>query len=231
MESSDSDDTHAPPSSTSSSTISTLFSSSGESSNSSGDSSGGSGDIAAVAAAELATNRRCVGRQDRVSWGSTTVIGRRSAMEDAVAIVPSFVLDTCCCVGGCTAPGSRSSGDVSGIHFFGVYDGHGGAEVADFCAQRMHEVVAEEWSREGHDSHEWQKRWQDTLCSGFRRADDQVITEAGASEMVGSTAIVAVVSGCQIILSNCGDSRAVLCKRTQTIPLTVDHKVSPILKH
>ncbi|KAL9224541.1 hypothetical protein vseg_000566 [Gypsophila vaccaria] len=219
MESSDSDDTVA---TTFSSTFSSLFTSS----SSSGDSSGGSGEIpAAEVAAELAPiNLRCVGRQDRLSWGSTTVIGRRSAMEDALAIVPNFVLDSCRSVGGCTAPASRSSGDVNGVYFFGVYDGHGGSEVADFCAQRMHEVIAEEWSREGHEGHEWQKRWHDTFCSGFRRADDQVITEAGASEMVGSTAVVAVVSGCQIILSNCGDSRAVLCKRTHTVPLTVDHK-------
>lgn len=28
----------------------------------------------------------------------------------------------------------------------------------------------------------------------------------------------------KIILSNCGDPQDVLCRRTQTIPLTVDHK-------
>lgn len=145
-------------------------------------------------------------------------------MEDAVAVVPGFVSRTCGHVGGCTAPGSRSSGHVSPINFFGVYDGHGGSEVARFCSERMHEIIAEEWNSEEVGGYEWQKKWKEVFVSGFKRADDQSITEAGASEMVGSTAVVAVVSGCQIILSNCGDSRAILCRRTQTIPLTVDHK-------
>ncbi|XP_056166520.1 protein phosphatase 2C 51-like isoform X2 [Syzygium oleosum] len=47
---------------------------------------------------------------------------------------------------------------------------------------------------------------------------------AAAPEMVGSTAVVVILSGCQIIASNCGDSRAILCRGTQTIPLTVDQK-------
>ena len=98
-------------------------------------------------------------------------------------------------------------------------------QVADYCAERMHGVIAEELSKESIDGYEWQKKWKEAFSSGFRRADDLVITEAGVSEMVGSTAVVAIVSGCQIILSNCGDSRAVLCRRTQTIQLTVDHKV------
>ncbi|KAK9675855.1 hypothetical protein RND81_11G036200 [Saponaria officinalis] len=83
-------------------------------------------------------------------------------------------------------------------------------EVADFCAKKMHGVIADELNQEGVDEHEWQQKWQEAFCSGFRKADDEVMTDTVASEM--------------IILSNCGDSRAVLCKRTQTIPLTVDHK-------
>nr|AAC36697.1 protein phosphatase-2C [Mesembryanthemum crystallinum] len=173
---------------------------------------------------ETPARERCVGRPDRVSWGSTSVIGRRAEMEDAIAVAPEFISPTCGHVGGCTAPDSRSSGHALPLHFFGVYDGHGGSQVAGFCAQRMHEIIAEEWNQEGIDAYEWQKRWKEAFISGFKRADDQITTEVIASEMVGSTAVVAVVSGCQIILSNCGDSRAVLCRRTQTIPLTVDHK-------
>ncbi|KAK9697596.1 hypothetical protein RND81_08G047500 [Saponaria officinalis] len=230
--SSDTDDTTSPPSST----AETLFSSDGGTTSSSGEFSLSSGDIPATVTAAIdppsyvdvgdapAAREKCVGRQERVSWGWTSVIGRRSEMEDAVAVVPRFVSRTCFHAGGCTAPGSRMSGDVSPLHFFGVYDGHGGSQVADFCAKKMHGVIAEELNQEGIGEHEWQQKWQEAFCSGFRRADDEVMTDAVASEMVGSTAVVAVVSGCQIILSNCGDSRAVLCKRTQTIPLTVDHK-------
>ncbi|KAJ6381803.1 hypothetical protein OIU77_030468 [Salix suchowensis] len=176
---------------------------------------------------EKVTGReKCVGRNNKgVSWGCTSVIGRRKEMEDAVAVIPSFMSRTCDHVGGCTAPGSGTSSDISAIHFFGVYDGHGGSQVANFCKERMHEVILEEWDRDQTiDSCEWQRRWEATFCSGFGRADNEVLTEAVAPEMVGSTAVVVVLSGCQIITSNCGDSRAVLFRRTEAIPLTVDQK-------
>lgn len=79
------------------------------------------------------TREKCVGMNNKgVSWGHTSVIGRRREMEDAVAVIPGFMSRTCDHVGGCTAPGSRSSGEISPIHFFGVYDGHGGAQVHTF---------------------------------------------------------------------------------------------------
>ncbi|KAJ4953698.1 hypothetical protein NE237_030530 [Protea cynaroides] len=173
----------------------------------------------------LTTGRqRCVGRNNRgVTWGLTSIIGRRQEMEDAVAVIPGFLSSPCNHIGGCTAPGSRSSSEISPVHFFGVFDGHGGAQVATFCAERIHEVVAEEWERLGNDDG-WRKRWEVAFSTGFLRADNEVVAESIATEIVGSTAIVVAVSGCQIITSNCGDSRAVLCRGTQTIPLTVDHK-------
>lgn len=89
----------------------------------------------------------------------------------------------------------------------------------------MHELIAEEWNRETIDVYEWQRKWETAFSVGFERADNDIMTETIAPDMVGSTAVVAVVSGCQIMISNCGDSRAVLCRGTQTIPLTVDQKV------
>ena len=86
-------------------------------------------------------------------------------------------------------------------------------------------MIAEEWSRETVGDYEWQRRWETAFSIGFERADNELLTENVAPEMVGSTAVVVVLSGCQIIISNCGDSRAVLCRGTQTIPLTVDQKV------
>ncbi|CAK9137044.1 unnamed protein product [Ilex paraguariensis] len=175
---------------------------------------------------EMAPMRlKCVGRKsNRVLWGFTSVIGRRREMEDAVRVVPGFMSRTCDHVGGCTAAGSMSSTEVSPVHFFGVYDGHGGSQVANFCAERMHEVVAEECDRKTVDGFEWQQRWEAAFCSSFERADNELLTEVTAPEMVGSTAVVVILSGCQIITSNCGDSRAVLCRGTETIPLTIDQK-------
>uniref|UniRef100_A0A2P2QY17 Uncharacterized protein n=1 Tax=Rhizophora mucronata TaxID=61149 RepID=A0A2P2QY17_RHIMU len=80
-------------------------------------------------AVPTAARHKCVGKNARVSWGSTSMTGRRKEMEDAVAVVPAFMSRACYHVGGCTASGSSSSSEISPIHFFGVYDGHGGSQV------------------------------------------------------------------------------------------------------
>lgn len=87
-------------------------------------------------------------------------------------------------------------------------------------------MVAEEWDRETANGFEWRRRWESAFSNGFERTDNEILKEAVSLEMVGSTAVSVVLSGCQIITSNCGDSRALLCRGTQTIPLTVDQKVS-----
>lgn len=81
----------------------------------------------------ITTRRKCVGRNNqRLNWGFSSVIGRRKEMEDAVAVRPAFMSCTCNHVGGCTSVGSRTSSDISPVHFFGVYDGHGGSQVHTF---------------------------------------------------------------------------------------------------
>ncbi|KAF5726016.1 hypothetical protein HS088_TW23G00753 [Tripterygium wilfordii] len=193
--------------------------------------SGSSGEIPAAEmprilepGTSVSLRTRCVGSNNGVNWGFNSVIGRRKEMEDAVAILPGFMSRTCDHVGGCTAPGLSNSADPSPVHFFGVYDGHGGSQVANFCAERMHKVIAEEWDRETVNGFEWKRKWEATLSSAFERTDNEVTTGEVAPDMVGSTAVVVVLSSCQIITSNCGDSRAILCRGTQTIPLTVDQK-------
>lgn len=76
-----------------------------------------------------AGRERCVGRARGVEWGSASAVGRRKEMEDALAVVPGFMAAACAAVGGCTAPASKTASEVSRVHFFGVFDGHGGSQV------------------------------------------------------------------------------------------------------
>lgn len=189
--------------------------------------------------------------------GMSSIIGRRSEMEDTVAAVPSFYSD----------PPLRSfnnnnnnnnsqSGSSCAFHFFGVYDGHGGSQASAFCRERFHEVLAEELrafppaaSQENYciDYGEWET----VLKSCFKRVDIEVggmcpsgncrddmddaasdntnccntcCQDLVAPENVGSTAVVAVLSPFQIIVANCGDSRAVLSRGGKAIPFSNDHK-------
>ncbi|KAE8677155.1 Phosphatase 2C family protein isoform 2 [Hibiscus syriacus] len=63
-------------------------------------------------------------------------------------------------------------------------------------------LIAEEWDREVAETG-WQRRWEVAFSGSFERADNEVST-AVAPDTVGSTAAVVVLSGCQIITSNCG---------------------------
>ncbi|XP_065868147.1 protein phosphatase 2C 51-like [Euphorbia lathyris] len=133
----------------------------------------------------------------RICYGSVSVIGRRKEMEDAVRVELGFT----------------TRGDDN-YDFFGVYDGHGGARVADACRERLHRVLEEEMAEgKGID-------WENVMETCFRKMDEEVVKD----KMMGSTAVVAVVGKDEVVVANCGDSRAVICRAGVAVPLSVDHK-------
>lgn len=155
--------------------------------------------------------------QDCPKFGMTSVCGRRRDMEDAVAIHPSFC--------------SQKTQTSNRFHFYGVYDGHGCSHVALQCKNRMHELVNEEVENAGGE-------WKHAMERSYMRMDKEVSERSSnvlkpncrcelqmpQCDAVGSTAVVAVVTPEKIIVSNCGDSRAVLCRNGVAVPLSIDHK-------
>ena len=125
-------------------------------------------------------------------------------MEDAVSVEIDFT----------TKEGEKCD-------FFGVYDGHGGAQVAEACRERLYRIVAEEVEMCGEDR-EWD--WERVMEGCFGKMDREVAGDA-AVRTVGSTAVVAVVVKEAIVVANCGDSRAVLGRGGETLDLSSDHKV------
>eukprot|EP00249_Psilotum_nudum_P022549 c28559_g1_i3 orf=1153-2712(-) len=183
--------------------------------------------------------------------GVTSIIGRRREMEDEVAIVPSFLTLPWELVGNCPANMSKGLEECSAFHFFGVYDGHGGVKAARFCKDYLHLALAEEAQatinldslRSSSAMGSWQVQWEKVMNDCFLRMDVGVggaypgranqleaadgleyYEEPTAPETVGSTAVVAVIGACHIIVANCGDSRAVLSRGGRAVALSVDHK-------
>ncbi|KAJ7963216.1 Protein phosphatase 2C [Quillaja saponaria] len=182
-------------------------------------------------------------------WGSVSICGRRPEMEDAIAIVPRFMkIPVRMLLGGHSMSGISQHLTHINSHFFGVYDGHGGSQVANYCHERIHLALAEEIGVVNDDLingifvENQQTWWQNTFSSCFLKVDDEIGGKAGrnilggdgdnanlsfdivAPETVGSTAVVAVVCSSHIIVANCGDSRAVLCRGKEPLALSVDHK-------
>lgn len=156
-------------------------------------------------------------RLGRGTYGVVSVQGRRKVMEDAVRAEVGFAVN-----------GSRGKFD-----FFGVYDGHGGADVARACRDRMHEVVAEavELERINNSSNNNNKKdpvdwdWERVMEGCFGKMDEEV-SGIAAARTVGATAVVAVVTEDQVVVGNCGDCRAVLSRGGVALALSSDHKVT-----
>ncbi|WRX26100.1 hypothetical protein QQP08_018587 [Theobroma cacao] len=73
---------------------------------------------------------KCIGRSNKgISWGYCVEQGRRSTMEDAAAVHPGIMQVSCKDVGGCTAPECKYAMEKSPVHYFGIFDGHGGDQV------------------------------------------------------------------------------------------------------
>lgn len=128
---------------------------------------------------------------------------------------------------------------------------HSILQVANYCGDRIHVALREALSRaEGSSKGELelelgiQDVWEKAFSECFKTVDDEVSGEAsrsmsaadggGVSEArreavaagnVGSTAVVALVCSSHVIVANCGDSRAVLCRGKKPMALSVDHKV------
>ncbi|KAB5544298.1 hypothetical protein DKX38_012410 [Salix brachista] len=155
-------------------------------------------------------------KEDAPKFGMTSVCGRRRDMEDAVSIHTSFA--------------------TKNTSYFGVFDGHGCSHVAMKCRDRLHEIVKQEV--EGFKEEKCVE-WKETMERSFVKMDQEVGNwcvegensctcrcelQTQQGDAVGSTAVVAVVTPEKIIVSNCGDSRAVLCRNGVAIPLSSDHK-------
>lgn len=149
-------------------------------------------------------------RTGRSNYGVVSVVGRRKEMEDAVRAEVGF------------AVGGR-------YDFYGVYDGHGGPDVARACRERLHEVVAEavEMEVKGGKTNKVEVDWERVMEGCFGKMDEEVIGIT-AGRTVGSTAVAAVVTEEEVVVANCGDCRAVLSRSGGTVALALssDHKVT-----
>ncbi|KAG1362544.1 putative protein phosphatase 2C 75 [Cocos nucifera] len=211
------DDSPTPPSPPSSATPSSPSTSS-----SPGEASG----APAIASCSTSSPAPAPAVEPRLAFGSISLSGRSREMEDAVSVQPALFLP----------PGGGSM-----LHFFAVFDGHGGSHVSALCKERMHVILAEELAAAGEAEATEEDRWRAAIARSFERMDELALTACVCgnvgnppcqcersgieSDIVGSTAVVALVSRDRLLVANCGDSRAVLSRAGRAFPLSSDHKV------
>lgn len=120
------------------------------------------------------------------------------------------------------------------ISLFGVFDGHGGREVAKFVEKHfVEELLANESFKKGD--------YQKALHENFLRMDIMLVTPEGKKELsvfksedgkgdyqtesfAGCTANVAILVKNDLYVANAGDSRCVLSNKGTAVEMSYDHK-------
>lgn len=141
----------------------------------------------------------CSNKQFKI--GSSCMQGWRINMEDAHTEILSLRED-------------------KSAAFFGVYDGHGGARVAQYVGKHLQHKILSQPS--------WAKgNVVDAIKHGFLNCDtDMLKDEQMKDEMAGTTANVVIIKNNKIYCGNVGDSRALASRRGAVEQLSYDHKPS-----
>ncbi|XWS61065.1 hypothetical protein CRYUN_Cryun07bG0093700 [Craigia yunnanensis] len=168
-------------------------------------------------------------------FGTMSISGRSREMEDTISVQTSLCRP-----------------DINlkrPVHFFAVYDGHGGPHVAALCREKMHVFVEEELMRVkctgeselgrkiSSRGEEHGESWRRMMERSFHRMDEVAMSTCACGNvgyhcgchsmevaLGGSTAVVALLMPEHIVVANCGDSRAVLSRGGKAVPLSFDHK-------
>ncbi|CAD6259220.1 unnamed protein product [Miscanthus lutarioriparius] len=102
------------------------------------------------------------------------------------------------------------------IGLFGVFDGHGGAKVAEYVKENLFNNLV---------SHP--KFISDTkvaIDDAYKSTDSEFLESDSSQNQCGSTASTAVLVGDRLFVANVGDSRAIICREGNAIAVSKDHK-------
>uniref|UniRef100_A0AAG5CQ56 protein-serine/threonine phosphatase n=1 Tax=Anopheles atroparvus TaxID=41427 RepID=A0AAG5CQ56_ANOAO len=107
--------------------------------------------------------------------------------------------------------------DDPGTAFFAVYDGHGGAKVAEYAGKHLHKYITRR--------PEYGEDLKRALQQGFLDLDEAMLNnEALKEQMSGSTAVAVLIKDNRLYCANAGDSRAIACVDGHLDVLSFDHK-------
>jgi serine/threonine protein phosphatase PrpC len=158
-----------------------------------------------------------IGENSLVRFATCEMQGWRNTMEDAKLANVSLDAETM---------------------LFGVFDGHGGKEVAEFVSRHF---CAELLRNRSYQQGNIEQALKDT----FLRMDELLRTSDGIKEVIriakdlpdnypveadssqlfaGCTSVVAVIRNGVLYVANAGDSRCVVCRDGRALEMSQDHK-------
>ncbi|KAF8413315.1 hypothetical protein HHK36_001293 [Tetracentron sinense] len=134
----------------------------------------------------------------RLSCGYSSFRGKRVTMEDFYDIKTSKI-------------------DGQTVSLFGIFDGHGGSRAAEFLKEHLFANLMK------HP--QFMTDTKLAISETYLQTDmDFLDAESNTYRDDGSTASSAVLVGNHLYVANVGDSRTVISKGGEAIPLSEDHK-------
>ncbi|XP_016839921.1 probable protein phosphatase 2C T23F11.1 [Nasonia vitripennis] len=151
----------------------------------------------------VTTKKSACCRDSKYRVGSSCMQGWRIKMEDCHVHILSLP-------------------DDPDAAFFAVYDGHGGALMAQYAGKYLHEYITSQPAyKEGNI--------EEAMKKGFLELDKVMQTDEALKNVQAGTTVIAILIKDNVLYSaNAGDSRAVASISGVAVPLSYDHK--PMLK-
>lgn len=100
---------------------------------------------------------------------------------------------------------------------FGIFDGHGGTEAAEFAADNLQKNIMDEIDKSGDCQIE------EAIKNGYLKTDAEFLKE---DVWGGSCSVTALIRKGNLVVSNAGDCRAVVSRGGIAEALTSDHRPS-----
>ncbi|KAK8571050.1 hypothetical protein V6N13_025608 [Hibiscus sabdariffa] len=130
----------------------------------------------------------------KLSYGYSSFRGKRATMEDFYDIKTSKINGKTICM-------------------FGIFDGHGGSHAAEYLKQHLFENLMK------HP--QFMSNTKLAISETYPQTDEDFLDSERDD---GSTASTAVLVGNHLYVANVGDSRTIISKAGEAIPLSEDHK-------
>lgn len=140
---------------------------------------------------------------DKLRVGASSMQGWRSTMEDAHIVSMNM-------------PGSNTSMLSSDGALVGIFDGHCGSKMAQACAANIAHWIS---TSEGFSDGDYTR----ALIEAFLHGDHK-LHALMPMETSGCTGNCVLIVQNHLYCVNAGDTRAVLCRNGEAIPLSEDHK-------
>lgn len=157
------------------------------------------------------------GHGNGMKYGVVSMQGWRVEMEDSHSAITGL------------------PGDLKDWSYFAVFDGHCGSGVSAHSAQNLLPTILQTdefqkmppQSNVQTDSDNVKSILQSAIHTGFLQLDAtmrEMPDVVNGDDKSGTTAVCALISPSHFYIANCGDSRAVLCRKGVPAVCTLDHK-------